>query len=519
MRFDESFNGCKTAVSMEDGISQSNAGAEARTMASILARYNFYIISTLALYFLLAVVEQTRGQSSSKDTISPSDFSGWGIGSLYHMKQGIRGAASCATSSCHGGPKAGVSSIDAPRGSEYPLWLESDPHSRSWKTISSEASVRILTKLGILRNGKIANVAAYQNCLACHNTDRNVNTDSISPRIAEGVGCESCHGPAEPWYDRHYQGPASAKTAISNLGLTDSGPLVRRAKVCAMCHVGSRDRDMNHDMIAAGHPALYFDMAVYHEAYPKHWRDNDQSDSNFRSRLWLAGQIAMADSELELLESRACKSLPISTWPELSNYQCNSCHSTLNGIPKAVESIDRDLVVKGRAPIRNWNLAGISSLSRSRDIPETDIMKSTNELRVLLHRANPDPKRVIEKTRKLRVQLYDAVYPESNTYLLRDWSRGKQTKLSVQLLEEAKQSNSWEIAASAYTATWATHVRGTLGDLELAMKTMRSGLLFPNDRIMPNFPRSQNERTPPTLKEWNDSLQDAVTALTNEVRR
>ena len=488
-------------------------------MASILARYNFYIASTLALCLLLAVVEQTRGQSSSKGTISPSDLSGWGIDSLYHVKQGIRGAASCAASSCHGGPKAGVSFMEASRGSEYPLWLESDPHARSWKTISSEASVQILTKLGILHDGRIADVAAYQNCLACHNTDRVVSTSNISPRIAEGVGCESCHGPAEPWYDRHYQGPSSAKSAISSLGLTDLGPLVRRAKVCAMCHVGSKDRDMNHDIIAAGHPALYFDMAVYHEAYPKHWRDNDQSDPDFRSRLWLAGQIAMADSELELLESRACKSLPVSTWPELSNYQCNSCHFTLNGIPKAVESIGRELVVKGRAPVRNWNFAGISSLSRSRDIPETDMMKSINELRVLLHGANPDSKRVAEETRKLRVQLHESVYRENVTYMLSDWTRGKQTRLSVQLLDDAKQSSSWEIAAGAYAAAWATHVRGTRGDLELAMNTMRSGLLFPNDRMMPKFPRSQNERTPPTLEQWNDALRDAISTLTNEVRR
>ncbi len=289
--------------------------------------------------------------------------SGWGMDSLYHMELGVRGAASCATTSCHGGPKAGVSSVDAPRGSEYAIWLERDPHAKSWKTISSGVSVRILSKLGILLDGKIVDTAGYQNCLACHNTDRDLQKDQLSPYIAEGVGCESCHGPSQLWYDQHYQGPASNKMARQKLGLTETDPLVQRAKICTTCHVGGKDRDMNHDIIAAGHPALYFDMAVYHEAYPKHWRDAEQNGQHFRAQLWFAGQIAAADSELELIESRANKTLSVSTWPELSNYQCNSCHMTLNGIPKSAKASDRDLVVKGRAPVRNWNLAGLAALS------------------------------------------------------------------------------------------------------------------------------------------------------------
>ena len=30
---------------------------------------------------------------------------------------------------------------------------------------------------------------------------------------------------------------------------------------------------MNHDMIAAGHPALHYEFATYHECQPKHWRE------------------------------------------------------------------------------------------------------------------------------------------------------------------------------------------------------------------------------------------------------
>ncbi len=496
-----------------------NTESEASTMANKLARHKHLKTSIFALcWLLLAQDEQTKGQSVCKETVSSPSLSDWGIDSLYHMDRGIRGAASCATSSCHGGPRAGVSSADAPRGSEYPLWLESDPHAQSWKTLSSDASVQILTKLGILRVGKIANLAAYENCLACHNTDRKIGIDQLTPRIAEGVGCESCHGPSESWYGRHYQGPDSAKNATAILGLTDSRSLVQRAKICSTCHVGSKDRDMNHDIIAAGHPALYFDFAVYHEAYPKHWRDKGQNETDFRSQLWLAGKIAMVDSELELLESRACKSLPVSTWPELSNYQCNSCHVTLGGVPKPTQVMDRDMVIMGRAPVRNWNLEGIAALSQNQVQSESKLLASLNDLRALLQSPNPDSKQVAAMTQRLRIQLLKALNQDGKL-TLPNWTRQNQTELSIQLLEKTTRSNSWETAAGAYIAAWATHPRIAPGELDAAMKTMRNGLLFPKDLMMPNFPRTPNGATPPTWDEWNVSLQQAVSILKNEDRK
>lgn len=474
----------------------------------------------LVLVCLLIVVKQSQAQSSSKVADSPTpssnkaNFLSWGVESLFHMDRGVRGAASCATSSCHGGPRAGVSSSEAPRGSEYPLWLEKDPHAQSWKTISSEASVKILSNLGILKDGKIANVKGFQNCMACHNTDRNITATQLSPQIAEGVGCESCHGPSERWYDRHYQGMASVINATQNLGLTDSGPLLQRAKICATCHVGGKDRDMNHDIIAAGHPALYFDMAVYHETYPKHWRDKDQKQPNFRSQLWLAGKIASADAELELLESRALKSLSVSAWPELSNYQCNSCHVALNGLPRPASELNLDLVIRGRVPVRNWNLAGMDALSISSDLVDSDVTDSLNSLRKLLHSPNPDGKLVASKSQQLRLR-WSEIWTENGKPTLPDWSRQSQSALSIELLRDTTRSNSWESAAGAYTAIWATHPMSSLGKLEAAMSTMRNGLLFPKDLIIPSFPRQKNGTAPPTLEEWNASLHQVSEALEN----
>ena len=101
--------------------------------------YLWTILYAAILTFCLSllVVDQSIGQELPSKSIATDADLRWGMDSLYHMDRGIRGAASCATSSCHGGPKAGVLSADAPQGSEYPLWFERDPHAHSWKTISS----------------------------------------------------------------------------------------------------------------------------------------------------------------------------------------------------------------------------------------------------------------------------------------------------------------------------------------------------------------------------------------------
>ncbi len=470
---------------------------------------------TLALCFVMVVVVPSLGQSLNKVTDSRSGLAAWGLSSLYHADQGFRGAASCATSNCHGGPTVGIASETAPRGSEYPIWLERDPHAQSWKTICSDASFKVMSQLGILKDGIIADMAGYRNCLACHNTEKNLGKDQLTPTFAEGVGCESCHGPSQTWFDQHYQGTEATRAAKRTLGLTDSGPLLQRAKICTTCHVGSRDRDMNHDIIAAGHPALYFDMAVYHEAYPKHWRDPEQNSSDFRAKLWLAGQIAAADSELELLESRACKSLPHSTWPELSLYQCNSCHFPLNGNPKPSSPTDRGLVDGGRAPIREWNLAGLSYIPN--DSGENEIQVSARQLRFLLTTANSDAKSVAAEAQRLRVQLYDSLF-DKGMLSLPKWSSGKQREISIQRLEESRRSNVWERAAGAYTAVWALGPTMPEGRLEKPMKTMRAALLFQKDMMSASFPRSQTEKIAPTSKDWDTSLLQLISALKNEVR-
>jgi hypothetical protein len=428
----------------------------------------------------------------------------------------LRGAASCATSSCHNGPRASVASPISPRGSEYSLWLERDPHAASWRTICSNDSLRILTKLGIMKDGSVQNLDAYANCLKCHNTDSLITVEQSTPRLTEGVGCESCHGASQKWYDKHFQSKESKSIAHRDLGLTNLDDLISRARACVSCHVGATDRDMNHDIIAAGHPALYFDFAVYHERLPKHWREERTSvdgqpiDHEARSRLWLAGQVAAAETELALLSTRANRGHAVSVWPELSNYECTSCHVALNGLHKTPENLHRKSVAGGTASPRRWNLGGAEAVASR--FQEPILSENLAEIRTLLKAPITNQAAIANQANELRAKIRHCVHANGAS-TLREWNRTKQADLASKLLVEAQSTPSWEVAAGAYIAAWASLPVSHSPELERAMDTLRRGLLFPLNSQSPKFPRDIHTALPPSSEQWNQALRSAASSI------
>ena len=171
----------------------------------------------------------------------------------------------------------------AVRGEEYNLWLRNDPHARSLQTLGSEASRAMLQHLGILQNDQIIDAVGYANCLACHGSIPDGPTVPQASALAQSaasvdtIGCAACHGPAESWINQHYQRPSGCEPEgwEGRIPLHD---LFVQARVCASCHVGDRLRDMNHDLIAAGHPPLRYEFATYQLRLPKHWRDERSRD-------------------------------------------------------------------------------------------------------------------------------------------------------------------------------------------------------------------------------------------------
>jgi hypothetical protein len=224
----------------------------------------------------------------------------------------------------------------------------------------------------------------------------------------DGVGCESCHGPAEHYLSEHYRvkfRQLSGSEKESRYGLFDLKNLETRAQTCAECHVGGSDRDVNHDLIAAGHPRLIFEFAGFQAIYPKHWkREADrQRYPDFEARSWAVGQVASAQAALKLLEARAAgdKTKP---WPEFAEYSCFACHKDLTSNlprPKSADAAGK----AGTFPWGTWNLSVLEAYAKQPGVDGEAFLASLKQLRGLMQTPGSRREQVQREAGNLEVAL------------------------------------------------------------------------------------------------------------------
>jgi hypothetical protein len=94
-----------------------------------------------------------------------------------------------------------------------------------------------------------------------------------------------------------------------------------RAKTCLACHLGAPGQEVDHELIAAGHPDLAFELDTFTFAQPAHYRPRD---AKLRVRAWAVGQAVALGEAMRLLASHAGKGLP-----EFSDLDCYQCHHDL----------------------------------------------------------------------------------------------------------------------------------------------------------------------------------------------
>ena len=195
----------------------------------------------------------------------------------------VRGASSCAAMACHGSIRPAAPNLFPSNvlRNEHTTWVTQDKHANAYQVLFSNRSRLIAQKL---TGGK---VPAHEDarCLACHATpslDPLAKDDRTMTLRSDGVSCEACHGPADLWLAAHTQaGWRDASPDFkAQYGMTVLKDLDRRAAVCVGCHVGApaKDglprRDVNHDLIAAGHPRLNFEFAAFLANDPPHWAED-----------------------------------------------------------------------------------------------------------------------------------------------------------------------------------------------------------------------------------------------------
>ena len=337
------------------------------------------------------------------------------------------GMNSCGGRGCHGA----VGAVKPTEGDVYikdgasTTWLYFDPHAKAYDVLLDDRSVEIAKHL------KIPQAHKSDLCLSCHSTTS--PPEGISPAIDQernGIDCEACHGGAEKWLDAHLDPAWRAKPAAIKArdGLNDLSTPAARAATCVECHVGHRSRgmDMNHDLIAAGHPRLNFEFASYQAAYPKHWKEQHEKARakgeapagpvDFEAKSWAVGQVLTVQAMLELLAARAGVSedarlkqgpAPEAVWPEFSESECFACHHDLSN-PSPFQNPGHIKGKAGRLPWQTWPLAMLPDLAKDRDGINLDAPDSPlARLRVEMNRTLPDAKTVADLSGKSVLQLND----------------------------------------------------------------------------------------------------------------
>jgi hypothetical protein len=243
------------------------------------------------------------------------------------------GPGSCAATSCHGSvkPIAGSRILQ----DEYSTWIIKDKHSRAYQALTGEVGERMAR---ILKVGAKAEEAPK--CLACHALYTAPAQRGRAFEISEGVSCENCHGPAQGWLGQHTARESPEKHAESvRLHMVDTRDVIVRTQKCLECHLGTKEKFVDHEMIAAGHPDLYFELDSFSAVMPRHWKAPRESAADKAAeegawvgvRDWSTGQAVQLRAAMERLTWRAKgeRADKKDVWPEYSELSCFACHHAL----------------------------------------------------------------------------------------------------------------------------------------------------------------------------------------------
>ncbi len=233
------------------------------------------------------------------------------------------GSGSCGASACHGSiqPRSATRVLQ----NEYSTWIASDKHAQAYKALTDPLGQQIGAVLKLPEPPEKS-----QRCLACHALSVTPAERAREFDLAEGVGCESCHGPASLWLGPHIQATADHRKMVA-LGLIDNRDLAVRAAKCLTCHLGAPGMNVDHELIAAGHPDLTFELDSFTAVEPPHWvektPDGSPADPPFGVKAWAVGQMVELQQSMLRVSGHA-KSGP---WPEFSEMDCVTCHHALTG--------------------------------------------------------------------------------------------------------------------------------------------------------------------------------------------
>jgi hypothetical protein len=282
----------------------------------------------------------------------------------------------CASSLCHGSASAWKDSNILQN--EYITWSRVDKHAtRAYASLFNERSKRIAQNLGLKEPAHQAKL-----CLDCHAHNPPPAQRGERFKVADGVSCEACHGPAEKWIRSHVAPDATHADNVAH-GLYPANEPVAQAKLCLACHFGNKDKFVTHRMMGAGHPRLAFELDTFAQTQPPHFvidADWQKRKGTWDStRVWAIGQALAAAELLDvLLDPKRSRD---GLFPELVVFDCHACHHPMSDVRWS----PRTGVSPGRIRLNDSSLLMLRQIVR-RALPEADA-RAFEERAVQLHKA------------------------------------------------------------------------------------------------------------------------------------
>jgi len=225
------------------------------------------------------------------------------------------GPGSCSSPACHGGVQERTETTV--RQNEYSTWVVRDKHAHAFTNLTNPVGTRIAKIMGL------PSPDTAPRCLACHALDVPVDQRARTFDLTDGVGCENCHGPASAWLGPHTTRGWNYDKSLE-LGMYNTRDLVKRTEKCLTCHLGTPEKSVDHELIAAGHPDLYFELDSFMSVMPPHWKEVDK-DPWFGVKAMAVGQAVQLREQLK----RVARESQGGIWPEYSELDCFACHHNL----------------------------------------------------------------------------------------------------------------------------------------------------------------------------------------------
>ena len=377
------------------------------------------------------------------------------------------GATSCSGRGCHGAV--------APRGtvgSEFTTWVVEDPHAQAYQVLFDCRSASIQRNRASSRGGDTPTTPAFADalCMSCHGVpDPLIESEGLDPvdcaswesigdRIGpSGVDCESCHGNASLWKDIHYEDGWRDRDPEAAASMVMMRTAEAEAGVCVGCHVGDGiGRQVDHDLIAAGHPRLNFEFASYSDRMPKHWnvtaadleRESDELAPRDPASDWAIGQMVTLRAAVELAGIRA--SSPSATpWPEFAEYGCFGCHHAL---------VDDGLRYESRAEVpgmlswASWMLPTAHLILSDDSDPS---LATLERLETAMETPSPDRELIEGLAQDMARQLDQWVADPDRGAIDTDWLESLLARARTEEATAAMLLSNWDAAAQTLLAARA----------------------------------------------------------------